>query len=163
MKEILGVKSDVELTKYLNIKGNGVVSTWKTRGKIPYKECDYISQKTGASFEWLLSGDGARYVTIPKDEHSPTKKIIIKEAIGYTLGLQSSKHGVCARVILESYDIVSIVKAIKDDNKDDNKYTAVIDSFIEQLENKPMLECEISIDFGSNNILLRSRYDTLNQ
>lgn len=158
MKEALDVKTDIELARALGIKGNGVVSTWKHRNRIPYKECDVISQKTGVSFEWLLSGEGAKFTIMPKDEHSAVDKIKINSAIGYTLGLESSKQGIVTRVIMENHDLVVMMKALQSHYNADREYVGAIESLINQLENNPTVEFEFPVDFGSNKISFRNEY-----
>lgn len=156
MKESLNIKTDVQLAKALNIKGNGVVSTWKVREKIPYRECDVISEMTGVSIEWLLSGNGAKYIVMPRDENSATVKMRLKEVLGYTLGIQTAKDSIHANIILETHDIVDIIEMLKDVDESDTKYIETIDALIEQLQNKPRIACECNVNFGSNKIIFKN-------
>lgn len=56
MKSSTSSKTDKDLANYLNLKGNGAISTWRTRNKRPYNECEEISKKEGVSMDWLLFG-----------------------------------------------------------------------------------------------------------
>ncbi len=56
MKQAVGVCTDGELAKYLGFTGSGSISTWKARDKIPYAECDKVSQNERVSIDWLLNG-----------------------------------------------------------------------------------------------------------
>ena len=61
MKVALSVSTDSALAKSLGLKGSGTVSSWKTRGSIPFNECLKISQNKNISLDWLISGEGAKY------------------------------------------------------------------------------------------------------
>lgn len=56
MKQATNSKTDAELIKYLGLRSNNSISTWKTRDRIPYPECDSISQKENIDFGWLITG-----------------------------------------------------------------------------------------------------------
>ncbi|MBL4774458.1 MAG: helix-turn-helix domain-containing protein [Mariprofundus sp.] len=58
MRKAAECRNDVELTTYLGLKSKGAISTWKSRGRIPYAECDIISQKESIYLDWLLTGQG---------------------------------------------------------------------------------------------------------
>ena len=60
LSSILGRQGDADLAEGLGVQRT-TVSSWKTRGKIPYEECWQVAQKTGASMDWLLSGVGPRH------------------------------------------------------------------------------------------------------
>lgn len=54
---ILGRQGDADLAKELGVQRT-TVSSWKSRGKIPYEECWQVARKHGISMDWLLSGTG---------------------------------------------------------------------------------------------------------
>lgn len=61
MQTVSGVKSDVELAKYLGITSSNTISSWKKRQSKPYAYCEYISQKEGVTIDWLLTGEGVKF------------------------------------------------------------------------------------------------------
>ena len=56
MKQITNCRTDAELASYLGLKSNSAISTWKARNRIPYAECDRISQKENIDIGYLLTG-----------------------------------------------------------------------------------------------------------
>ncbi len=79
MKRAIDVKSDVDLANFLNLKGNGAVSLWKTRSKVPYKECDYIADKTGRSLDWLINGGEPQIEEQAKLQNVESNLVMVKE------------------------------------------------------------------------------------
>lgn len=59
-KEAVGVKTDIDLAKFLGIKHSSVASA-KDRKSIPLKWIAEISDKIGISSDWLLYGEGPKY------------------------------------------------------------------------------------------------------
>lgn len=59
MKQVTGCRTDTELAEYLGLKSNSAVSTWKARERIPYPECDTISQRENIDIGYLLTGKQA--------------------------------------------------------------------------------------------------------
>lgn len=57
LKVCYAVKSDTDLNKSADIT-NGVITGWRKRGTIPYKEVYEASRKTGYSMDWILTGKG---------------------------------------------------------------------------------------------------------
>ncbi len=66
MKQVTNSRTDAELIKYLGLKSNNSVSTWKTRNRIPYPECDQISQKENVDIGYLLTGKQVGASIFPK-------------------------------------------------------------------------------------------------
>lgn len=50
-------KNDAQLATHLGV-ARSVVSSWKTRGNIPYAQCGQICEEKGISMDWLLTGEG---------------------------------------------------------------------------------------------------------
>ena len=63
MKEVCGLKSDVELAEYLGLTRSNAISSWKSRGSKPYSYCDIISEKKGVTIDWLLTGREPKFIT----------------------------------------------------------------------------------------------------
>lgn len=63
MKQVTGSSTDAELIGYLQLKSVGAISTWKSRDRIPYPECDFISQKENVDLGWLITGKQAEAST----------------------------------------------------------------------------------------------------
>lgn len=57
LKVSYNVKSDTDLNKAADIT-NGVITGWRKRGTIPYKEVYEASRTTGYSMDWILTGQG---------------------------------------------------------------------------------------------------------
>lgn len=55
VKERLDFKNDSELASYLNV-GNGTISNWKSRNKIPYDEIFEICEKNNFSLDYIFYG-----------------------------------------------------------------------------------------------------------
>jgi hypothetical protein len=47
-----------QLAKYIGVSPQ-MISTWKSKGTIPYKECAVIARKSTYSMDWLLTGKKA--------------------------------------------------------------------------------------------------------
>jgi phage repressor protein C with HTH and peptisase S24 domain len=60
ISSIVGRQGDANLAEELGVQRT-TVSSWKSRGKIPYEECWQVAQKSGVSMDWLLSGTGPRH------------------------------------------------------------------------------------------------------
>ena len=58
IKKALGAKNDSQAVEMLGYSA-GTISSWKSRGKVPMKSLGKISQMTGVSIDWLISGEGA--------------------------------------------------------------------------------------------------------
>lgn len=58
IKQVLGISSDTELSKYFSIPKT-TISGWKARDSVPYELCVQVSDLMGASLDWLLTGVGA--------------------------------------------------------------------------------------------------------
>lgn len=56
MRQVTNSKTDAQLAKYLELKSNSAISTWKARNRIPYPECHNISQRENIDFGWLITG-----------------------------------------------------------------------------------------------------------
>lgn len=52
-----GVKNGAALSRLLGV-ATAVVSNWKTRNYVPYKEVYEISRQYGYSMDWILTGEG---------------------------------------------------------------------------------------------------------
>ncbi len=68
MKESLNLSSDAELSRFLNLSSTSVVSQWRKRNKIPYKECINLSIDYGISIVWLMTGQGHFKMAVNPDE-----------------------------------------------------------------------------------------------
>lgn len=55
LKEVLGAKSDSALAKALETTPQ-TLSSWKTRGSVPYAICVEISESHNVSLDWLIRG-----------------------------------------------------------------------------------------------------------
>lgn len=60
-KRALGLKSDLELAKAIDVPRETVAS-WKSRGSIPAKYLAYMAS-TGLSIDWLLTGNGNEFTS----------------------------------------------------------------------------------------------------
>ena len=56
MRQASGCNTDKELVAYLGMKSNSLISTWKANKKIPYRECDIISERENVNLNWLITG-----------------------------------------------------------------------------------------------------------
>lgn len=56
MKQATDSQTDAELARFLGISARSVISSWRSRNKKPYAECERIANLTGVSFEWLITG-----------------------------------------------------------------------------------------------------------
>lgn len=56
MRQVTNSKTDAQLAKYLELKSNSAISTWKARNRIPYPECHNISQRENVDLGWLITG-----------------------------------------------------------------------------------------------------------
>ncbi|MDY6857399.1 MAG: S24 family peptidase [Thermodesulfobacteriota bacterium] len=74
IKKIKGFVKDSELANLLKVKPN-VISTWKSRNTIPYKNLITFCDSEGYSIKWLLYGEGSMYVTSPENEQKSSKSI----------------------------------------------------------------------------------------
>ena len=54
-KIALGVRTDVDLAKTLNI-AQSAVAGWRKRGMVPQEQAVKIAQMTGVSLDWLILG-----------------------------------------------------------------------------------------------------------
>ena len=54
-KIALGVRTDVDLAKTLNI-AQSAVAGWRKRGMVPQEQAVKIAQMTGVSLDWLIFG-----------------------------------------------------------------------------------------------------------
>ncbi len=66
LKQALRVRSDVELSAALNVN-KSTVSTWRSRGRVPYPEVVKVAVENRVSIDWMLTG---RW--IDKHGHGPT-------------------------------------------------------------------------------------------
>ena len=57
IKQFSGVDRDAEVAEVLGIS-KGKLATAKARGSIPYRDLVAYSMKSGASLDWLLTGEG---------------------------------------------------------------------------------------------------------
>lgn len=55
LKQTMRVQSDVDLAAALKIS-KSTVSTWRSRGRVPYPEVVKVAVDRGASIDWLLTG-----------------------------------------------------------------------------------------------------------
>lgn len=56
MRQACKVKKDAELARYLD-STTSAVSSWKSTKNPPFRACFKVAQKTGASQDWLLTGN----------------------------------------------------------------------------------------------------------
>ncbi|BBB22359.1 phage repressor [Abyssogena phaseoliformis symbiont OG214] len=66
MKSATSCKTNTELAIYLGLKSSGAISTWKTRGRVPYPECEKISQSENIDIGYLLTGKQVGESIFPK-------------------------------------------------------------------------------------------------
>lgn len=59
LSAVLGRKGDADLAEGLGVQRT-TVSSWKSRGKIPYEECWEVACQNQIRMDWLLSGEGPR-------------------------------------------------------------------------------------------------------
>lgn len=80
MRTVCGVKTDRELAKILHISASSVISSWKSRGRKPYAECEFLAAEMGISMDWLLTGKGPikRGAPPQAEEISRATKMLIK-------------------------------------------------------------------------------------
>lgn len=71
LKLVLGESSDSGLARAIGGTPQ-TISSWRQRNSIPYSKCVEISQSTGASLDWLLTGTGSMY----KDASGPQGTIL---------------------------------------------------------------------------------------
>lgn len=69
MKEVLSVKTDVELAEALQI-GKSSIGVWRMRDRAPIPECVQIAQNHAISLDWLVFGRGKK--TLESDGVLPT-------------------------------------------------------------------------------------------
>ena len=58
MRQVVGVRTDSDLASLLGLK-RSTLSTWRSRGAVPANAAVAVAAQTGASVDWLLSGDPA--------------------------------------------------------------------------------------------------------
>lgn len=68
LKESLQAKTDKQLTQMLEVTKQSV-NGWKRTGKIKRERLESVAQLTGVSLGWLLTGQGAKFLT-KKSEQS---------------------------------------------------------------------------------------------
>jgi len=72
VKDVIGIKTNYELSKVLQIKPN-TISSWKKRGNIDLNKIISICEQYKISTDWILYGKGGECVAAPND---PTNKIM---------------------------------------------------------------------------------------
>lgn len=65
MKEVVGVKRDVELAEAIGAS-RSTPAVWKMRDRVPYAECAVIAEKFGVSLDWLVFGRGLQGIEGPE-------------------------------------------------------------------------------------------------
>ena len=90
LKQAMRVQSDVELAAALKVN-KSTVSTWRSRGRVPYPEAVKIAVDRGVSIDWMLTG---RWL----DKHglSPTGggiELDVLAAVFYRLWNSSAMNG----------------------------------------------------------------------
>ncbi|WP_413873919.1 helix-turn-helix transcriptional regulator [Albidovulum sp.] len=66
LKAAIRVRSDVDLAAALKVN-KSTVSTWRSRGRVPYPEVVKVAVERGVSIDWMLTG---RW--LDKHSHGPT-------------------------------------------------------------------------------------------
>ena len=72
VKDVVGVKTNYELSELLEIKPN-TISSWKKRGNIDLNKIISICEHYKVSTDWVLYGKGGECVPAAND---PTEKIM---------------------------------------------------------------------------------------
>jgi phage repressor protein C with HTH and peptisase S24 domain len=65
MKEIVGVKADVELAEAIGAS-RSQPAVWKIRDRMPLAECVALAEKKGVSLDWLVLGRGSPGIEEPE-------------------------------------------------------------------------------------------------
>ena len=101
MKRVTGSQTDMKLAEYLGLKSNSAVSTWKSRNKIPYSECDKIADAENVDLGWLITGKQVGTSIFPKPlsgnvvEKEPKDSVLIPQYDTYLsagLGVYADDH-----------------------------------------------------------------------
>ena len=56
---VYGVDNDSALAEVMKV-GRSTLGSWRTRGRVPYKECVNLAVEQGLSLDWLLMGVGRK-------------------------------------------------------------------------------------------------------
>lgn len=65
MKEVVGVKADVELAEAIGAS-RSQPAVWKIRDRMPLAECVALAEKNGVSLDWLVLGRGSPGIEEPE-------------------------------------------------------------------------------------------------
>ena len=79
LKQALRVQSDVELATALQVN-KSTVSTWRSRGRVPYPEVVKVAVEHRVSIDWMLTG-----CWLDKHGHGPTGGGIQFDVLGVVL------------------------------------------------------------------------------
>lgn len=90
LKDRLGVESDAELARLLDIPAS-TVANWKSRGTVPLSVCVQAATEHGVSLDWLILGKETS--AFDPDAAALAAEVIVEGAVFLEAAADAKKHG----------------------------------------------------------------------